>query len=144
MLIVHASKGGTTPSHHHWIPGLKLLLVSIILVTLNSVKWFLKNSTWKLILIWSNICRLGIKEKRRREKCPRQKQWKQRRSKQTYEKLADAKKLALTNHKDNLQYESGIALAVATKAAKKLPLIENRNPPGTPQDKLCYKYHHPK
>ena len=61
-----------------------------------------------------------------------------------YEKLAKLQRDAMDSYKSGLGYESGLALAAAVKSVKNSPMMtKQRNPPGTPKEKLRCKYHHP-
>ena len=85
---------------------------------------------------------LEARDKTKRNKNVRSstKKGKASRSNLKYEKYNSAFKKQQDGHKEGMGYKSGIA-AVAAK--KNLPTAKDRNPKGTPQDKLRCPFHHP-
>ena len=63
-----------------------------------------------------------------------------RKSDGKYKKFNTAQQEALDSYSAGLGYESGIALSAAIKQLKDAPI--ERNPKGTPKEKLRYQYHH--
>ena len=68
------------------------------------------------------------------------KEGKMRKSDGKYKKFNKAQQEALDSYSAGLGYESGLALSAAIKEIKDSPV--ERNPKGTPKEKLRCKYHH--
>ena len=49
----------------------------------------------------------------------------------------------MEDQKKDMQYEMGVALRSAQNQSKQILTNNNRNPTGTPKEKLRYKYWHP-
>ena len=71
------------------------------------------------------------------------KEGKSRRSKSRCEKYSTALKSHIRDHREGMEYESGIAIKKATKIAKYLSNTTARNPEGTPKEELKCRFNHP-
>ena len=68
---------------------------------------------------------------------------KSRRSRRRHDKLKQELQRDMQDQKKGMQYESGVALRCAQTQSKSKLTHKNRNPTGTPKDKLRCKYWHP-